>query len=310
MASMGKKKGSSGQKQTQKKSSVEGEVIDILADLLDNNGLLEGGENESNPWLNLSLSLDTLAVRLEKLEQYQATPGQERNEETDALLLSIESASQEVLELSKSFPVKSDKLSENLTLCQELESTCNQTEFALLVPLSMSLSSSLRSRRLALNESLYRIPNIISSTFPRDNDNGDSLLLSSVSELRDMSARLKSRFIDKDKAPWKEARDYLLALAKESQESEEEFEGDEVDMADEGQSTMDPLIDETSVTVDKDLESLKAKLPDSDVCRFVFEVLSERKVSTSCMLVGPPGSGKTHTCDEIERTFGSAVDGE
>jgi hypothetical protein len=278
-------------------------LVDVLAELLACSGVWDSHIKETeNAWDSLASSLTELATKLEKLNATTQTnsssdDGEEHYAMEADLVLSLEQAAQDVRLQGETFSAEIIDISMEFRLCQELESICSLKTYTSTRPLAKSLMGGFRRQRWAAENIVRSIPQFLSCLHNVEDPDAyyaDDLL----ADLRQASALISRRCLDRESSPWKEAIELLS------------HGGVDLSHSVKASSLQTPTVEDTPKreslatypqTQDNDRGKLFSGSSILEVARaFADGRFPRNQNAFSLLLVGAEGSGKTHCCEEIE----------
>jgi hypothetical protein len=295
---MGRKRGKN--KPNEADSSASDRLVELLAQILEGSGVWN--RKEEDTWGMLASSLDGLAKYLEK---FDATRTGTAEVPHDDLLLQIEEAAQTVRSSGEALSVEIQKVPQELLLCQELESICQQSkEFSRLRPLCRSLTGAIRRQRCMTEDLIQNIERLLSNIHSMEG-HPKSREADLVAEIRRLSISIRRRCLNAKSSPWKDAIEFLRGLGAGPQQAQLNFGYPTSVTSNHGE---DALIRSLSIwTPTKEGPKIESTiLLSASSIVAVAEAFARTETSIaprnfSLLLVGAEGSGKTHCCDQIER---------
>lgn len=275
------------------------EAMDVLVEILEGSGASTANDSDQGHyWDSLSLSLDVLAKKLDKIKTSKSLHSSTIDDiPRMQIILEIEETAQEIRSLVQQLSDETTKaLPYMIGLCQSLELSLTR-----LLPLARALKCAICRQSWKLNHVLQLILQSLSNLYIDLDQTKTDILYASES--------LRRRCIDSKTYPWKDAIIYLAETSKTQSYDEVmgEVEVDfDVDMITQNLSKVGlaskPLFDpDLSIANESLIDCIKA---------FLFENEPKKKNFTSILMIGPEGSGKTFQCTVIERNVRSHVEGE
>jgi len=284
---------------------VQERIADVLVEILDRCGVWNKDDDDVLPsWKMMASSLERLVICLEQLGDVE----NERSLFRPELLLKIEEEIHNVKELSNQVLSDTDDISSTLELCHTLTNLSRENPHIQQISyLRVSLPTAVRTQRDDVFHTVQAVNMNLDSIYDRISSTKSNEVRSLIVSFQNSAMRLHQKCIRVDKGVWRGARKMVKRLLQSGGDS---FPLEEIFL-----TGMDDYVPVDPCASNRYVDSMVSSRRLRSTC-FVSAATSfaageaGSEHERCILLVGPQGSGKSYSLDQIQKLCSSKVRGK